>query len=180
MSYSACFTGHRKLLESYYNSDNPTPEWLNLKAYLTTVVYTFVNNGVHSFMSGMAIGVDTVAAEVVGELKTLCPGLTLNAAVPFPSQPSNWPKASKDNHSRILRDLCDNVYNVNDDPYESWKMHARDKFMVDRNDYVIAVWDGRLAGGTYSTVKSAQEQNKQVFRIVPDPLSGGWLENVSV
>ena len=175
MPYSACFTGHRKILNSYYNSSHPTPEWAQLKQYLLGIISAFIAQGVSTFYSGMAIGVDTVAAEAVGELKPAYTGIELHAAIPFPSQPSTWPKASKDNYFRILNDLCDAQHVVSEDPFTSWKMIARDKFMVDNSHYIIAIWDGRDGGGTCATVKYAQQQNKQIFRIVPNPISGAWM-----
>ena len=177
MIYSACFTGHRKIRGSYYNTANPTPEWAQLKQYLLGIVPQFIINGVGVFYSGMAIGVDTVAAEAVGSIRIQRPDVELIAAIPFPSQPSNWPQASKDNYFRILNDLCTQKHYVSEDPYEAWKMHARDKFMVDRSHYVIAVWDGREGGGTYITVKHALETGKQVFRVNPESLQGEWLGN---
>lgn len=173
MSYTVCFTGHRKIQGSFYNHNNPTQEWLNLLNHLIGVVDTFYRNGVRTFISGMAIGVDTAAAEAVLRLKPNYPDMRLVAAVPFPSQASKWPQASKDNYKRILS-MADDIHTVNEDPYAGWKMIARDKYMVDQSHYVIAIWDGRTEGGTYHTVSYAKENNRPIFRIEPHPINGSW------
>lgn len=173
--YSTCFTGHRKILGSYYNTDNPTTEWAMLKGRLCSVINTFMTENITTFYSGMAIGVDTVAAEAV--LSVRKPGVRLVAAVPFPAQPSKWISSAKANYNRILS-LCDEVQVVNPDPYELWKMHARDRFMVDNSSYVIAVWDGRPGGGTYYTLKYGFENNRMVYVINPETWEEHWLEEV--
>lgn len=174
MTYSACFTGHRQIGGSYYNTANPTAEWLNLKKYLEAVISTFMDNNVSTFYSGMAIGVDQVAADAVALVRSFKKiDVALVAAIPFPSQPSNWPQASKDDYNRILS-LCNSQAVVNEDPYEAWKMHARDKFMVENSQYVIAVWDGRQKGGAYITLKHGVETGKHVFVIDPVDCTGNW------
>ena len=175
--YSACFTGHRKIRNSFYNTDNPTPEWRALKEYLFSVIGTFVDNNIHTFYTGMAIGVDTVAAEAVIAARISKGPIGLIAAIPFPSQPSKWPQASKDNYSRILSH-CSSAVNVNEDPYTPWKMHARDRYMVDNSHYIIGIWDGRDGGGTYSTVKYGMESGKHVFIINPETYVGQWLKEI--
>lgn len=172
--YSACFTGHRKINDSFFNHLAPTQEWINLDNYLQTVVTHFVDNGVDTFYTGMAIGVDQAAADVVAFVRSFKGPTKLIAAIPFPSQPSKWPQASRDNYNRILS-LCNSQVVVNEDPYASWKMHARDKFMVDNSHYVIAVWDGREGGGTYYTAKYAIDNGKNVFKIDPLTLRGEWV-----
>lgn len=173
--YSACFTGHRKIRNSYYNFNSPTPEWTALKKYLNAVISVFIDNDVKLFYSGMALGVDTVAAECVAYVRTfVAEPVSLVAAIPFPSQPSNWPQAAKDNYYRILQ-VCNKQVVVNEDPYTPWKMHARDRYMVDNSSYVIAVWDGRTGGGTYYTLKYGWEAGKHVFVVNPDTCTGKWL-----
>jgi uncharacterized phage-like protein YoqJ len=174
MNYTACFTGHRKISGSFYNHNNPTEEWLSLKGYLYEVIDSFYKNGVRTFISGMAIGVDTAAAETVLLFKPTHPDIRLVAAIPFPSQANKWPQASKDNYNHILS-RADGIYTVNEDPYTGWKMIARDKYMVDQSQYTIAVWDGRNDGGTFHTVSYAQQQSRQIFRVEPNPIRGYWL-----
>ena len=173
--FNACFTGHRKISNSYYNPENPTPEWAALKEYMRHVVGTLVANNITLFYSGMAIGVDMLAAEVVLEIKAAFPQIALHAAVPFPSQPSNWPKATQDRYYSILSQ-CNITHTINQDPYTPWKMHARDRFMVDNSQYVVSVWDGNPGGGTYYTTRYAQEVKRMIFRVNPLTITGAWLE----
>ena len=46
-------------------------------------------------------------------------------------------------------------------------MHIRDTWMVDHAGRVIAVWDGRIHGGTFATVKYARAQAIPLLQIDP-------------
>lgn len=176
--YTACFTGHRKIGGSYYNPGYPSPHWAQLHAYLCAILPVLIQNDVLRFISGMAIGVDMLAAEVVLKLRASYPQISLIAAVPFPSQPKNWPQATRDHYSSILAQV-DGVHVCSQDPYSVDKMHIRDRWMVDNSSYVISVWDGNAAGGTYYTTKYASNLgSRQIFRvnpIGPSGITGAWL-----
>ena len=41
-------------------------------------------------------------------------------------------------------------------------MLARNKYMVDCSDIVLAVWNGGKKGGTWQTIKYANSKNKKI------------------
>lgn len=41
--------------------------------------------------------------------------------------------------------------------------NARDQYMVDNCDVLIAIWDGNKSGGVWSTIRKAQKQNKEII-----------------
>ena len=173
----ACFTGHRKIAGQYYNHDNPTPEWLELRTYLQKALSSFMDQGIDHYISGMAIGVDQLAAETVALVRAFKKfDVMLIAAIPFPSQPSNWPQASQLRYKEILG-MCNTQVVTSDDPYAPGKMHIRDEWMVNMSDYTIAIWDGRPGGGTYYTMQYALNHNKPVFHIdiTKQPIEGAWI-----
>lgn len=43
----------------------------------------------------------------------------------------------------------------------------RNRWMVDHADLLLAVWDGKKSGGTWSTVRYASEKGIEVVRITP-------------
>lgn len=116
-------------------------------------------------ISGMALGVDTIFAQVSLELK-----IPLLAAIPFIGQESQWPQKSQDLYNRILNHPLVTSHIVCEGPYNSAKMQIRNEFMVDEASLLIACWNGTL-GGTMNCVRYAEKQkNKEIFYINPE----GW------
>ena len=170
---TACFTGHRQLAGKYYNRANPSTEWLTLKNYVNDVVRSLIHDHkVNHFISGLAIGLDMLGAESVALVRAFGgPEVKLTGAMPFPSQPSRWPKPTRD-HWNDICDICNEVVSVSTDPYSPQKMQIRNEWMVDRSDYVIAIWDGISKGGTQNCMNYAKAQGKHVLLI--QPLGANW------
>jgi uncharacterized phage-like protein YoqJ len=111
--------------------------------------------GIFRFISGMAIGFDMLAAEVVIELREFGKlPIQLIAAIPFPSQASLWPM-EVEMHWKYLCKKADSVKIVNPDPYSSQKMFLRNKWMVDQSSFVLTYWESTEKGGTYSCLDYA-------------------------
>lgn len=161
---SCAFTGHRP--QSLPFGFNETDErCIALKRVLhKEIVKLIENEGVTHFVSGMAIGVDMFAAEIVIGLKALYPSITLEGAIPCESQAEKWNVKLQERYHNILSE-CDKVTRIQRH-YTSDCMHKRNKYMVDHADFIIAVWDGRPSG-TGVTVKYAQEHHKIVNIIDP-------------
>ncbi len=124
------------------------------------------NEGVTHFISGMAIGVDMYAAEIVLGLKASYPGITLESAIPCESQAAKWSEALRDRYFDIAS-KCDKETLIQTH-YSPDCMDKRNRYMVDHADVLIAVWDGSPSG-TGKTVRYAHQQGKSVTVI--DPVS---------
>jgi uncharacterized phage-like protein YoqJ len=114
-------------------------------------------------ISGMALGFDQLAAEVCLEL-----GIPFVAAVPYASQFMGWSWDSQRRYITLLN-KASRVHIVDSvSPTGSWdaaaKLHARNHWMVDNSDEVIAAWDG-TKGGTQECVKYAEKIGRLVHRI---------------
>lgn len=170
MSYTACFTGHRpQSLPCKF--DEAHPVCIKIKNQLQRLIIGLIEKkNVTHFISGVALGVDTWAAEIVLELKDDYPNITLEAAVPCRSQTCSWNVKSKERYNRLLS-LCDKVTYVNE-TYTKDCMMERNIYMVDNSDYVVAVWNGK-ASGTGNTVNYAISHHKEVFCILRKYLSLG-------
>lgn len=68
---SAAFTGHR-----FYNFSQQEV----IRERLTKAILEAYEHGISNFISGFAIGIDLMAAQIVQSLKPSCPGMTLTAA----------------------------------------------------------------------------------------------------
>lgn len=111
-------------------------------------------------ISGMALGVDMIFAQVAIDLK-----IPFTAAVPFLGQESKWPQASKDVYNAILS-KAEKIVTVSPGHYASFKMQKRNEWIVNNCGTLLAVWDGS-AGGTANCVVYAAKKNKNIIRINP-------------
>ena len=162
---TACFTGHRKFADTYYNRHNPSPEWHTLKSYMDLVVADLVAPpmNVDHFISGLAIGVDMLGAESVAYVRSFRKlQIKLTGAMPFPSQASKWPTPTRQHWEHVCS-LCNDVIAVSQDPYHPAKMQTRNEWMVDNANFVIAVWNGIRSGGTWNCMNYALKQGKPIL-----------------
>lgn len=161
---TACFTGHRPQSIPYL-WDEGSELSLRLKDELRNMIIDLIDNhGVSHFISGMALGVDMIAAEIVLELKKKYPNITLECAIPCETQARKWTEKYRDRYFSII-EMSDKE-TLLQTHYTADCMHKRNKYMVDNSDYVIAVWNGS-SSGTGKTVLYAKENNKQIIQIKP-------------
>lgn len=165
---SCAFTGHRpqKLPFGFNEADERCTA---LKDILRKqIIHLIEEEKVTHFISGMALGVDMYAAEIVLELKKTYPGITLESAMPCETQANKWNAAMRERYYEIAAQ-CDKETMLQT-KYTPDCMEKRNRYMVDHADYIIAVWDGKPSG-TGNTVKYAQKQEKKIIVIDPSTLT---------
>ena len=113
MNVLACaFTGHRPDRFSFgYNESDE--RCLKIKTLMSEHIRKLIVEGTEIFYSGMAIGVDIWAAEIVLELKKEHPCISLIAVVPCKTQADRWSEEQKERYRTILA-ACDEVIILND------------------------------------------------------------------
>ena len=146
-----CFSGHRPN-RLPWGSRESDERCLDLKASLAEQLEDLYGRGFRHFICGMAQGCDFYFAEAVLALRELHPDVTLEAAIPCPTQADAWPAAQKERYDRLVAS-CDFETMVSDH-YTSSCMQRRDRYMVDHASLLIAAFDG-TAGGTRYTVEYA-------------------------
>jgi len=173
------FTGHRNL----YGKD------LLVEEALRRLIRSSLNKDYRTFYTGMAIGVDQIAGKILVEEKQFRDDINLVAAVPFIGQTkkswtdrhvNNWVNIAQNSDTiyvvsekRVysLDELLDAedaaVYN-HDRSVVGW-LHARNHYMVDQSDTLLAVFDGNPKGGTYNCVEYARKKNKHI--IIYNPIT---------
>lgn len=149
-----CFTGRRpQNLPWRFNETDP--RCVNLKKILENKIDAAIADGFTHFISGMALGVDTWAAEIVISRKAAGAKITLEAALPHPKQAAGWSASHKIRYERILKQ-CDKITCVCEKFSYSCLMQ-RNCYMVDNSDMVIAVTDG-FTGGSGKTALYARSK----------------------
>ena len=140
---SCCFTGHRpaKLPWGYNERD---PRCVRLKERIADAVLLAYQEGYRHFLCGMAQGCDLYFCEAVLALRERYPEVTVEAAIPCPTQADAWPEAERDRYRELVA-RCDMETMVSD-TYSSACMQRRDRYMVDHAMLLIAAFDGTPAG----------------------------------
>lgn len=151
---SAAFTGHR-----FY--DFSQREFIQER--LTSAISEAYDHGIRNFISGFALGIDLMAAQLVQSLKCNLPVISLTAAIPFEGQAERYNIYDKRVYGRLL-ELADKVIVLSDCYYPRCFLD-RDEFMVENASYLIAYYDGREKGGTYYTVKKARARGIPIINV---------------
>jgi hypothetical protein len=125
--------------------------------------------------SALAIGADQLFAQAALGL-----GIPLVGVIPFEEYPADF-KGDDRERFKALLGRCRAVQRLPRKVRSKRAYFEGGKWVVDAVDYLVAVWDGRPAGGTGGTadvVVYAEKQRRPVFRIDPGAagrpaLSGG-------
>lgn len=191
---SLAVTGHRpsKLPWGYsYNEHH----WMKLKDVFKSFI---VVNEIEDAFTGMALGVDTVFALAVLELKDEGHDIRLHAVIPCCMQYCKWESESVDLYFSILA-RADEIIGMSEQyedgfvslsivetsgnysfvvkstnesysqEYKPYLLRKRNVYMVDNSESVLAVWDG-TCGGTANCVEYAYKSEKQVIVISPESI----------
>lgn len=146
-------TGHRP--QHLFGFDSSHEGWKWLQAQLRRLVAEAAAQGPCEFLSGMALGVDTVFAnEVVRAHQPLV------AFVPFDGQDTRWKLADRLHHEHLLRCCCRVRFVSRLPSLEAF--HRRNQAMVDACDVVVAAWNGKSSGGTYHCLQAALAAGRPV------------------
>ncbi len=152
-----CFTGHR-------------PEKLGipeqrLRLLLEDAIRQAIRDGFTTFLTGMAKGVDLVAAEIVLAEREKDPRLKLIAVLPFETFGQRWGGGWAERFREVLAQ-ADRIHCVSQEfSYASYQW--RNQYMVDHASMVLAVFNGEH-GGTKNTLDYARKRNVPCRIIQPE------------
>ena len=136
------FTGHREL-----------PSDFSKKA-LKNEITKLVQAGVDTFLCGMAIGFDLLAAESVLLVRKKYPTVKLVACIPCIGQEKYFSKADQKRYVDAVRKADEKV--ILSDSYYKGCMQVRDKYMAERGDVMLAYCTKKEGGAAY-TVRCFQK-----------------------
>lgn len=152
---TVCFTGHRRM-----NDDIEL-----IQKQLEKTVKKLIYHGYRIFISGGALGFDTLAGNTILKLKKKYPWIYLWVVFPF-NRPFvhelNWSMADIENYKAFLM-KADKISFLCPD-YVSGCYYERDRFLVNNSSLCIA-YQTRNQGGTAYTVNYAKEQGIPVINI---------------
>lgn len=115
--------------------------------------------GKRVFLSGAALGFDTLAAQEVLSLRRIHPEVKLILALPCRSQASRWAPADQAIYQSLLGE-ADQVVYVSED-YFPGCMQKRNRFLVEHADLCFAYLT-HCRGGTWYTVSYAYDLGRRI------------------
>ena len=162
------FTGHRPQNLPFRFNDTDE-RCLRLKAELRKLIVQMIEQkNVTHFISGMALGIDTYAAEIVLDLKSQFPFISMECALPCETQAAKWSERYRNRYFGIVAQ-CDKE-TLLQTHYTPDCMQKRNRYMVEHADLILAVWDGQPSG-TGMTVTYAHSLGKPVWTLDPNTFS---------
>lgn len=153
-----CFTGNRPP-RLPWGSDESSPLCREVKLLISDEAERKIKQGYSLFVSGMALGADTLFAEAVLELKKKYPSIALECALPCANQSDGWSKDNKLRHAKICN-AADYV-TVLAPEYRDGCMIKRNRYMVDKSSAVVALCFS-MSGGTKSTLDYAKKKGVEI------------------
>lgn len=163
---TACaFTGYRPE-KLPFGQDEESPGCMRLKQQIFCETLQMTDRGVTTFLSGMARGVDTWAAETVLQLRTVLPPGEIQfwAILPYAGQADAWNAVDRERYRGLLA-RADKVVCLSE-TYTQGCMQTRNRYLVDHANFLIAVYDGK-PGGTRYTVEYARKKGLEIVQIEP-------------
>ena len=163
----ACsFTGHRPArLRMACGSD--AVRALTECLYRHTL-YLYYESGIRHFFSGMAQGTDIWCAQQVLRLRRYKPEVSLHCVLPCYNQEKSWSERERRVYREILSQ-ADEVFYLNGSYFQGC-MQERNRYLVDRAQTLLAVYDGAPGGGTEYTVRYAQSRDRRIILVRPQEL----------
>lgn len=146
-----CFTGHREV--------GGDLDIIGLRVKIDELIE---RHGVDTFISGGAVGFDTIAGFLVDELKKKHPHIKLVIYVPCRNQDAKFSPTQKKDYKKLLS-VADEIV-TSDVPPTKYAFLSRDRRMVDDSSYCIAYLN-KASGGTAYTVKYAKSKGRRVFNV---------------
>ena len=154
--HRCCFTGHR-------------PDKLNISEKvvinaLEKEIRIAIQDGFNVFITGMAMGADIWAAEIIIKLrkKEKLP-LKLIAASPFEGFEQRWPTAWQKRYNAVMAEA--DLIRFISPYYHRDCFQTRNIFMVNHSSRVIAVFNGEK-GGTKNTIDYADRHGVPVRNVL--------------
>lgn len=111
-------------------------------------------------LTGMAVGFDQWAAELAIKLN-----IPFTAVIPFVGQELFWNKEAQ-LHYRDLLSRADHIEIVSKGGFASWKMQARNKYIVDNSNMMLGLFNGSK-GGTFNCLEYAKSKNITIKIVNP-------------
>ncbi len=159
--FTCCFTGHRSI---------PLDDVDLILTKLDLEIGWLYSHGVTDFVTGGALGFDTLAARAILRSRRRNHDIKLHLYLPSPHQAASWKPTDVQIYDTI-RELADSVSIIGTNN-SAQCMHMRNHAMVDASSYCVAYYDPATfdpehpnRGGTFNTIKYAKTRGLSVTNL---------------
>lgn len=146
----------KRIAFSGYRPEKLPENTNSIQISLKNKIEECIGDGYDTFLCGMADGFDTMAAQIVIELKEKY-DIKLICVIPYDDGRNH-----DELYNNILKNSDDKIVISDKFSYNSY--YIRNEYMVDNCDRLICYYDGRY-GGTEYTVDYANKKGIEVFNI---------------
>lgn len=165
---TCAFTGHRPQ-KFPWRKNEADERCVSLKAVLDEQIKKMVDSGYTDFLSGMACGVDTWAAQTVLALRKENPALKLHCILPCKTQTDAWSLSERERYCAILKE-ADSIVWV-ERANTKGCMLKRNHYLVDHSEALLAIYNGERRSGTAATVNYARKAGREIYILDPATLA---------
>ena len=150
---TACFTGHRpsKLVKRDMT-------WIRKE--IESAVEFLYEAGIDTFLSGGALGIDQISANVVINIRDIKKyPIKLIIVEPFEKFTERWNDIDVVAYNYI-KSKADHVICLSNEEYSPKLYFKRNSYMAINSSWVIGIWDGS-DGGTYNMIQLSKGRKNQ-------------------
>lgn len=151
-------TGYKPHELGIFDTKHPGIDYI--KKAIRKRLVSYIEDGAEWMIISGQLGVELWAAEVVLELKEMYPSLKLAVLTPFLEQESKW-QEEKQTYYRDLLAAADFVTSITKRTYEgAWQFKAKNAFLLDNSDGLLAVYDEENEGSPQYIVAEAKRRSE--------------------
>ena len=155
MMKTCAFTGHRKIEERHRK---------DIVSLLSRAIAFAYEGGCRDFVTGGALGFDTLAAKEIIRFRMSHPDARLVIILPCRNQSSSWSDSQVSTYEYTLANADEIEYVA--DEYTDKCMRDRNQRLAERCDMMIA-YVSRPYSGSAQTVRMATSSGKTVYNLYP-------------
>ena len=167
--HTCCFTGHRAI--AYIHEER-------LPNLIERHICKLVADGVYRFVTGGALGFDTMAAQAVTALSAVREDIHLILALPCLDQTLKWLYNDEGEESireyQRLKGLAESIVYLSE-THTPDCMKQRNQFMVDNSSFCVAFYSGSARSGSGQTYRMAKKAGLTVFNLYDGSTVEGTL-----
>ena len=149
------FSGHRNIETAHKTALPPL--------VARGIEYAY-SKGCRNFLSGGAIGFDTLAAQEVIKFRATHRDVRLVLVLPCKNQSEKWNFRQKQEYEKILKSADEIIYIT--DSYYDGCIKERNMRLAEEADILIC-YASRFNSGTGQTVRMAKSMGKDVYNLYP-------------
>ena len=152
---SCAFTGHRRIEDRHRDKISPL---------LVRAINYAYSEGCRCFITGGALGFDTLAAKEIIRFRISHPDIVFKIVAPCKNQSESWSDAQISLYEYTLANADEIEYVT--DKYDDSCMRVRNQKLADYCDIMIA-YQNRPYSGAAQTVRMASKAGKKVYNLYP-------------